>query len=80
MIQYRKKYEYTGKCIKNNDKLLNACKSNAKYTFELKNNCIQYIFAKLIEKLGSKNERGDPYIFFCPGANETKGGTPGYTN
>jgi hypothetical protein len=36
----QKKYEYTGKCIKNNDKLLNVCKSNAKYTFEFKNNCI----------------------------------------
>ncbi len=42
----RKKYEYTGKCIKNNDKLLNVCKSNAKYTIEFLNNCIQYIFAK----------------------------------
>ncbi len=36
----QKKYEYTGKCIKNNDKLLNICESNAKYIFEFKNNCI----------------------------------------
>ncbi len=31
---------------KNKDKLLNACKSNAKYTFEFKNNLIQFIFTK----------------------------------
>ncbi len=36
----------TEKCIKNNDKLLNAYKSNVKYTFKFKNNSIQYIFAK----------------------------------
>ncbi len=30
-------------------------------------------------KLGSKNQRGDPYIFFCPGADETKGGKPDCT-
>ncbi len=41
-----KNYKYKGKCIKNNDKLLNACKSNAKYTFEFKNNLIQNIFTK----------------------------------
>ncbi len=44
--EIQKKYEYTDKCTKNNDKLLNACKSNAKYTFEFKINCTQYIFAK----------------------------------
>ncbi len=39
-------YKHIGKCIKNNDKLLNAYKSNAKYKFELKNNLIQYMFTK----------------------------------
>jgi hypothetical protein len=39
-------YKYFGKCIKNNDKLLNARKSNAKYIFEFKNNLIQNIFTK----------------------------------
>ncbi len=41
-----KTYKYIGKCIKNNNKLLNTCKSNAKCTFEFKNNLIKYIFTK----------------------------------
>jgi hypothetical protein len=30
-------------------------------------------------KLNWKNERGDTYIFFCPGADETKGGKPHFS-
>jgi len=28
-------------------------------------------------KLNLKNQSEDPYIFFCPDADETKGGKPG---
>jgi hypothetical protein len=70
----QKKYEYTGKCIQNIiilNKLLNACKSNTRSNSKI----VVYNISLPNKngKLGSKNERGDPCIFFCPGANQTKG-------
>ncbi len=64
---------------KNKDKLLNACKSNAKYTFEFKNNLIQFIFTKKKQKIVIKKSKGGPLYIFCPGADGTKGGKPGYS-
>ncbi len=61
---------------KNNDKLLNACKSNAKYTFEFKNNLIQYLYKIKIENCFEIIKGGDPYIFFVR-CEWNKSGKPG---
>jgi hypothetical protein len=57
----QKKYKYTGKYIKISDKLLNACKSNAKYTFEFKNKLYTIYLCQIkMEYLFEKNQKEDP--------------------
>ncbi len=67
------KINYNFKCsqfyyyIKNNDKLLKACKSNSKYTFKLKKYLYsQYIYWIKMKNLVEKKIKVGTLIYFVP--------------